>query len=137
MQIKSSDKNVVTVAIGGEMFELIGIESEEYIANLARYVNKKITSVQKSTRSVSANSDMMRILTAVNIADDYFKEKAESTKLSDELTTANNLLALLREENEFLQKENLRLSEENKTFSKKLSELERIVLKNEKDLARK
>jgi len=135
--MKNLDKNVVTVSIGGEMFELIGVESEEYIANLARYVNKKITSVQKSTRSVSANSDMMRILTAVNIADDYFKEKAESTKLSDEVTTSGNLLALLREENEFLQKENKRLSEENKTFSKKLSELERLILKNEKELSKK
>jgi len=127
------NKNFVTVSIGGEMFELISDESEEYIVNLARYVNKKMVSVNKNTRSVSANSDMMRILATVNVADDYFKEKAENLRLSDEVKTSQSLLDLLRDENEFLQEENARLAEENKTFSSKISEFERLVLKNDKE----
>lgn len=131
------DKNVVTVSIGGEMFELMGVESEEYILNLARYINKKISAVQKSTRSVSANSDMMKILTTVNVADDYFKEKTENARLSDEAATSQSLLALLREEKAFLQKENERLTTENKAFSQKLAELERLVLKKENEYNKK
>ncbi|MCL2873754.1 MAG: cell division protein ZapA [Defluviitaleaceae bacterium] len=131
--MKDTDKNFITVSIGGEMFELISDESEEYIVNLARYVNKKIVSVNKNTRSVSTNSDMMRILATVNVADDYFKEKAENVRLNDEAKTNQSLLDLLREENEFLQKENKRFAEENAIFSQKISEFERLALKNEKE----
>lgn len=67
------EKNKVVVKIDGMQYTLSANETAEYMNKLAAYVNQKLTKVAKSNPSI--NTTAIAILTAVNIADDYFKAK--------------------------------------------------------------
>lgn len=69
----------VTVRINGMEYNLKGKEDEKYLHHLASYVEDKLQEIlQKNTKlSVSAAS----ILTAINLADESFKDKKELTEL--------------------------------------------------------
>ncbi len=101
--MNDTKKNTVRVLIGGENIELVSAESEEYISNIAQYINLKIADVQKRTKSVSINSNMMNLLVTINVADELFKERETANRLSDELRACNNELSLTLEENRKIQ----------------------------------
>lgn len=130
--MEDDKKNVVSVKIGGNIVELVGVESREYIFNLAQYINKKIDEIQKLTKSVATNSVMMKLLVSINIADDLFKEREinkqtleQLSKLQKENETLNQTLneKLLNLEN--LEEENLKLKEHIEALKGKLQEKEK------------
>lgn len=78
--------NRVQVIIEGRPVKLVGVESEEYIKMVADYVNARFLEIKKSTETGGATSgSMVSILTAINIADDYFKEKDKTAPLEKEM----------------------------------------------------
>lgn len=73
-----SPKNNTKVLIGGNVYTLSGNESEEYIQRIALYLNKKMDSLKESNNGQLMNTRLLNVLLAINIADDFFKERDQN-----------------------------------------------------------
>ncbi len=78
-------RNGTEVIIDGKVIKLSGYESEEYLQKVASYLNGKIYEYNRVESFRKQPSDMQSILLQLNIADDYFKVKAELEELEKEL----------------------------------------------------
>ena len=87
-------QNRVTVTVGGLKYTLLATEGEDYVHRVADYVNNRL----KETGGQGGISQMdSAILTAINIADDRFKEQEASENLRrqiKELLEENSKLKL-------------------------------------------
>ena len=70
----------IPVVINGKVYTLSGYEGEDYLQNVASYINGKISECKTSEQYRRMNTEYQGILLALNIADDYFKAK----KIADE-----------------------------------------------------
>lgn len=132
----ASQKNFTEVLIGGKVITLAGYETEEYLQKVATYLNHKITECKNSEGYCRQNTSMQNTLLALNIADDYFKTKklgdalerdieAKDKEMYDlkhdlisiqiKLENAEKLVEQLREQNNQLQMEQIKLQTEIKT----------------------
>lgn len=64
-------KKAVEVSIMGQKFMIRSDSDEDYVTKVAGYVDGKISEVLSSTKSVA--SVQVALLTAMNIADEFFK----------------------------------------------------------------
>ena len=80
-----SAKTNAEVVIGGKVYTLSGFESEEYLQKIASYINTKISEAEELDSFKHLTPDRRAILTELNIADDYFKAKAQVEKLELDL----------------------------------------------------
>jgi cell division protein ZapA len=71
------------VKILGQRYKIRSDEDEEYIQQLAKFVNERLIEVQKGTRSVASYN--VAILAALNIADSLHKQKEEKDQLEGEV----------------------------------------------------
>ncbi len=80
-----SAKTSAEVVIDGKVYTLSGYEGEEHLQKVAAYINGKINEFDSldNTRHLPAN--MKSTLIQLNIADDYFKAKAQVEKLERDL----------------------------------------------------
>ena len=76
-----SAKTSAEVVIDGKVYTLSGYEGEEYLQKIAAYINNKINEFDalENTRHLPGN--MKSTLIQLNIADDYFKARAQVEKL--------------------------------------------------------
>lgn len=81
----SSAKHFTEVLIGGKVYTLSGFEGEEYLQKVSSYLNHKITECTNSEGYRKQSADTRNVLLALNIADDYFKAKAQVEKLEHDL----------------------------------------------------
>lgn len=79
-----SQKNDVPVVINNKVYTLSGFESEEYLQNVASYINGKIQECQSSESYRRFNAEYQSVLLALNIADDYFKAKLQVNQMLTE-----------------------------------------------------
>ena len=70
------DKKAFEVKILDQKFLLQTDSDERYVRKVADYVNEKIFNLKKKTQSVSSLN--LALLSALNIADDFFKMKRKS-----------------------------------------------------------
>jgi len=84
MQVMS-EKTSAEVIIGGKVYTLSGYEGEEYLQRVATYINNKINEFNGMEELRRFPSDMKATLLQLNIADDYFKAKAQVEKLEQEI----------------------------------------------------
>ncbi len=77
----SGEQQVTTVTILNQTFHIRSTDDPEYVQQLARYVDAKMTELSRSAATV----DTLRIavLAALNIADDYSKAKKECDTLKE------------------------------------------------------
>jgi cell division protein ZapA len=124
--IPVSGKNKIVVRIGGNEYTLVGVESDEYLQKVALYIDKKMVEIMKLNSRLS--TAMASVLTAVNVADDYFRtyEQAEGLKLE---------LKRVREEYDKTREANQRLAEENTILSSSNTRLQLELAKREAELA--
>lgn len=80
-----SEKTSAEVIIGGKVYTLSGYEGEEYLQRVAAYINNKINEFNAMEELRRFPSDMKATLLELNIADDYFKAKAQVEKLEQEI----------------------------------------------------
>ena len=66
-----SNKKLVNVRIFGQEYPIRASSNEEYIKEVASYVDKKMHEVQRSVPS-SMNASKIAILAAMNISDELF-----------------------------------------------------------------
>ena len=76
----------IPVVINNKVYTLSGYEGEEYLQNVATYINGKIAECKTSEEYRRMNVEYQGILLALNIADDYFKAK----KVADEMAGDNS-----------------------------------------------
>jgi cell division protein ZapA len=76
-------ERLVEIKVFGQTYTVKTDAEEDYIQEVARYVNEKMEEVLTKTKSVSTLN--VAILTALNIADDLLKEKEKRTALRREV----------------------------------------------------
>lgn len=80
-----SEKTSAEVIIGGKVYTLSGYEGEEYLQRVAAYINNKINEFDSMEAFRRFPGEMKATLIQLNIADDYFKAKAQAEKLEQEI----------------------------------------------------
>lgn len=75
-------QNRVTVTVGGLKYTLLAVEDENYVHRVAAYVNEKL---KETIRAGSVSQMDAAVLTAINIADERFKEQESSVDLRRQL----------------------------------------------------
>ena len=80
-----SAKTSAEVVIDGKVYTLSGYEGEEYLQKVAGYINGKISEFDKMENARHLPANMKGTLIQLNIADDYFKAKAQVEKLERDL----------------------------------------------------
>ena len=73
-------KTVVTVA--GKEYTLVSSESPEYMNRVAAYVDRKLEEMAMATR---LPTNMVAVLTALNMADELMKAHDENSRLRREI----------------------------------------------------
>ena len=71
-------KNRVTVTIGGQNYTLLAAEGDDYVVKVAAYVDGKLKETSQGGKLSAVDS---AILTAMNIADEKFREQDASENL--------------------------------------------------------
>ena len=66
-------KRAVEVSMMGQKFMIRSDSNDEYVSRIAGYVDGKVNEVLQNTKSVA--STQVALLTAMNIADEFFKFK--------------------------------------------------------------
>ena len=80
-----SAKTSAEVIIGGKVYTLSGYEGQEYLQKVPAYINDKINEFDRLDEYRNVPSAMKSTLLQLNIADDYFKAKAQVEKLEHDL----------------------------------------------------
>lgn len=134
-----ADKKRVLVKINDQEFTVVSTEAEEYVVELARYVDENIGEILAKNTKLSRN--MAYILAAFNIADNFYKEKealeqfrSESKepienceKYRSELLEINELYAKLKADTDGMKDELIHSKREVEKLSKKVAEYEQTV----------
>ncbi len=76
-------ERLVEIKVFGQTYTVKTDAEEDYLREVAKYVNEKMEEVLKKTKSVSSLN--VAILTALNIADDLLKEKERRVALLREI----------------------------------------------------
>ncbi len=105
-----AEKNKVSVRIMNQEYTICSEDSREFVQRVANYVDDKMTDISNKNRKLS--TALISVLTALNIADDYFKlldlQKSEKALLPSEEQKFNIVIQSLNEE---LEKKIKRISE--------------------------
>ena len=84
-------ERLVEIKVFNQTYTVKTDAAESHIQEVARYVNEKMEEVLKKTKTVSSLN--VAILTALNIADDYLKEKEKRLSLLREVENKSKDLA--------------------------------------------
>lgn len=79
-------KNKTEVLIGGRRYTLVGEESQEYMQRVALYIDKKMAEISQKESSHPLSTNLLAILTSINVADDLFKEMDRNKQLIEQIT---------------------------------------------------
>ena len=121
-----AEKTKVDVLIAGITYTIIGYESDEYIQRVGLYVDKKMNDILRGSGKLSTSG--VAVLTALNVADDYFKSHENELSFKKEIVAA-------KLETEKLLEENILLEEKNRELAEKCGKLQIEVAKREAELA--
>ena len=115
----SAAKNNAEVLIGGKVYTLSGFESEEYLQQVATYLNRKMNESfgQHGYRKQSPETKI--VLLGLNIADDYFKATKQAETLESDLEQKEKDIYELKHELISVQ---IKLENAEKTLEKEKSE---------------
>ncbi len=118
-------KNRVEIKIAGKDYTLIGAESDEYIQKIGLYIDKKMSEILRQYSKLSTS--MAAVLTAVNVADDYFKVTESEASLKKEIKRLYEIIEELKQDKK-------RFAEDNNTLSSKNTNLQLELAKREAEL---
>lgn len=128
-------KNKVEVKIAGKDYTIVGTESEEYIQRVGLYIDRKMNEVMRSNNKLSTS--LAAVLTAMNVADDFFKchenesnYKKEAKKLQEELESLKEEKNKILQENSALKNNNADLKMELVKRETELREVRNSLEKN-------
>ncbi len=126
-----ASKKSTEVLIGGKVYTLSGYEEEEYLSQIATYINSKLAEINEREDLKKLSSDMKSTLIEINIADEYFKAKKKIEKFESEMKQKEEELYELKHDLishqvrlEDVDERIKKLEEENKHLLKTKSRLE-------------
>ena len=131
-----ADKNDIPVVINGRIYNLSGYEDTDYLQEVANYMNSKIAECKASEGFRRLNAEYQNILLAINIADDYFKVKNETGKLSAQDDEKEKQIYDLRHEvieTQIKYESSMRLVEE---YKEQVNALQRKIIQMEAERSR-
>lgn len=105
------DKKKLLVRICGSEYTLVGRETEEYLQKVAFFIDRKMQEIMRTNHKLSTT--MAAVLTAMNIADDFFKADKAQKEHGAELSYKTRELEDLREEVKMLNEDISILKEKN------------------------
>ena len=126
-----AQKNDIKVVINNKVYTLSGQESEDYLQNVATYINGKIAECQSSEAYRRFNAEYQNVLLALNIADDYFKAKDQVNQMLTEDDDKDKQIYDLRHEVIEVQIKYESAQEMIEEYKEKISELQRQIIKLE------
>ncbi len=85
--------NISKVEIMGREYTVRSDEGEEWVSQIAEYVNSKIKEVSENTKTISTLN--IAILTALNIANDYFKLSEAQKQFKERFESSSTRLVRL------------------------------------------
>ena len=124
-------KNDIKVVINNKVYTLSGQESEDYLQNVATYINGKIAECQSSEAYRRFNAEYQNVLLALNIADDYFKAKDQVNQMLTEDDDKDKQIYDLRHEVIEIQIKYESAQKMIEEYKDKISELQRQIIKLE------
>ena len=126
-----AQKNDIKVVINNKVYQLSGQESEDYLQNVATYINGKIAECQSSEAYRRFNAEYQNVLLALNIADDYFKAKDQVNQMLTEDDDKDKQIYDLRHEVIEVQIKYESAQKMIEEYKEKISELQRQIIKLE------
>ncbi len=102
-------ENRVTVSICGEDYTLVAEEAPSYMQKVGGYVDTRLNELIESAKVGRTDA---AVLTAVNIADELFKEREASDALRAQLKQYVDEAAQAKNEASELRRENFKLSQQ-------------------------
>ena len=126
-----AQKNDLKVVINNKVYTLSGQESEDYLQNVATYINGKIAECQSSEAYRRFNAEYQNVLLALNIADDYFKAKDQVNQMLTEDDDKDKQIYDLRHEVIEVQIKYESAQKMIEEYKEKISELQRQIIKLE------
>ena len=126
-----AQKNDIKVVINNKVYTLSGQESEDYLQNVATYINGKIAECQSSEAYRRFNAEYQNVLLALNIADDYFKAKDQVNQMHTEDDDKDKQIYDLRHEVIEVQIKYESAQKMIEEYKEKISELQRQIIKLE------
>ena len=79
----SEEKNRLNVSIYGQSYKLVGRESPEYMRMIAGYVDDSMHRIGRGNPRLDMGK--LAVLTAVNIADEYFRLRQKYEELEKKI----------------------------------------------------
>ena len=126
-----AQKKDIKVVINNKVYTLSGQESEDYLQNVATYINGKIAECQSSEAYRRFNAEYQNVLLALNIADDYFKAKDQVNQMLTEDDDKDKQIYDLRHEVIEVQIKYESAQKMIEEYKEKISELQRQIIKLE------
>lgn len=127
-------KNKIEVIINGKVYTLMGTESEEYIQRVALYIDKKMNEVKNSESSRKLSTNMIAILTSINVADDLFKLSESINNMEKRIKTLEKGLESKDKQIKSYQKELANARKENRDLRDKIDQLQAEIVKSKTEL---
>lgn len=120
-------RNDIEVLIEGRRYTICGFESDEYIQQIASYINRKFAEFKKKEYYHRLDLDVRNVLLAINIADDYFKTKKKAKDYRAESQEKDKTILDMKHKI-------IDLQEQEKKDEKKIDELEKALEAAEKKI---
>lgn len=79
-----NSKNFTDVLIGGKIYTLGGQEEENYLQQVASYINEKMSELRRQEGFSKQSEDYQSVMVYLNLADDYFKERDHAFSLENQ-----------------------------------------------------
>lgn len=131
------DKNDVEVLIDGRKYTICGFESEEYLQQIATYINRKFASFRKKDYYARMDLDLRSVLLSINIADDYYKAKRKASEYCTENELKDKTILDMKHEIIELQETVKKLETEKKKLTTSLEQAEKKKIELETRLKQK
>jgi len=84
------NKRTVKVKIYGKEYSIISAENPDYVEEVARYVDSKMSEVDRS--GISSSPIRVAVLAALNITDELFNERRAEDQKSSEIKRKSTAL---------------------------------------------
>ncbi len=104
-------KNKIIININDRDYTILSEESTEYMEKVGQYIEKKIGEIVYATGGKLTMNDVA-VLTAINIADEYFKSEEVADNLRSQIKQYIDDASSATFENSQLKSENARLKSE-------------------------
>ena len=117
-------KNKIHVRICGIEYTLLSNEAPEYVHKVAYLVDKKMSEIMRADSKL--NSAMASLLTAINLADEHFKDINDTDNLRQQVAEYNRLSEEYKDKLVVVEEE---LNEANRRVKELEAELKRCELR--------